>query len=128
MNLLVSFVTDNDKFIKTMDEVCFMFEPFFDEFNNVEMLNPIHKEFSVIITDTKNFGFIEEMPDINGVFRVLAGIGSELDMLVLYDRFAFVINRAIEICSFSDNDRAIFAKLLSGFLEHNKDISRKEHK
>lgn len=111
MQLRFSVMARDRKFSKAMRRVRERLQPLLNEFELVEMTDPIHEAILIGITDDQPSGFFEEVPNNDGFFQIMAGVefsGSEVE---LNESVFEILRKAAMACPFSRPDRAAFDSL-----------------
>lgn len=111
MQLRFSVMARDRKFSKAMRRVRERLQPLLNEFELVEMTDPIHEAILVGITDDQPADFFEEVTNNDGFFQVMAGVeftGSDDE---LNESVFEILRKAATVCPFSRPDREAFDSL-----------------
>ncbi len=111
MQLRFSVLARNRSFSKAMRRIRVKLQPLLDEFESVEMQNPIHEAILVGLTDDQAPDFFEEVENNDGFFQVLAGVGFSDSDDELTEAVFERLRRASLACPFSRPDQEAFASL-----------------
>jgi len=118
MRLHISVAAMNNGFSKAMRRIRPKFNSLCAEFESRELENPIHEALLLGITDSLGREEIQVIPNRDGFFQVVCGFGEDNLLSPAHDREleSMLLKRlvlAIEMCPFSEPDRATMLELLN---------------
>ena len=113
MNIFLSVAAQDPHFSKMVRRIRPNFEPFFQAFSTVELVNPIHEAILIGLTDAKPSGYLEVIPNRDGFFQVIVGMTFPLSDIESKASLVSILEQVIQACPFSKPDKDRFQKLLS---------------
>jgi hypothetical protein len=75
-----------------------------DAFASIELANPVHQAILVGLTDDRGPDYFEEIPNGDGFFQVMAGLGSDRSESDLAREVFTKLRIAASACPFSQPD------------------------
>ena len=124
MKLSLSVAAQDRRYSKAYSRVRTQIAALCKDFAEVEMTNPIHEVILIGVTDSKPSSHFEVVPNRDGFFQVLVGVGYSGDDEELKKQILSKISEAISACPFSKPDKEKFMSLLS---EHGIPAEKKGH-
>lgn len=116
MRLSLSVAARQRSFAKAMRRIRPTLEPMLESFAQVVLENPIHEAILVGISDDLPPGYIEEVPNADGFFQVLAGVDGAACDDALRTQVIAALKAAIAVCPFSQPDKDAFARMVQRWL------------
>jgi hypothetical protein len=119
MRLSISVAAQNPAFSKKVRLVRPFFDSLLEQFNAVQMVDPIHEAILLGLTDSKPRGFFEEVPNRDGFFQAIVGLTLVPDDSEFKLQLFEAIRKAVQVCPFSAPDRDQFLSLLDRWWASN---------
>lgn len=113
MRIGLSTAAQDRHFAKAARRVRQCFEEMLSDFEKIEFDNHIHEALLVGITDSEPNGYVEVVPNRDGFFQVLGGVGGAVSDLDLKNSMLNVISRALLLCPFSRPDADRVSRFLA---------------
>jgi hypothetical protein len=100
------------------------FDSLYRDFEALQLAHHIHDAVLIGVTDDEPVGYFQEIPNSDGFFQVLIGMGSASEISALSEgalrSLLYVqIRKGILACPFSDPDRQAIDRLLSAWAASN---------
>jgi hypothetical protein len=113
MDINLGVAAQTPQFAKKIRRIRSSFEPFFDAFSQVSLVNPIHDAILIGVTDAKPKEYFEEIFNRDGYFQILAGMPGDGTDQKLKEILFEIIKQSIKACPFSRPDKEGFLALMA---------------
>ena len=120
MKLVLGVAAENRNFGKVARRAVRVFDSLKAAFEQQTLTSPIHETLVVGLTDGMPANSIREIPNSEGVFQVMCGLGSwtgQQEDLTLERKMFGAVKRAIESAPFTAVDRAALTSLAMVWVE-----------